>query len=51
MSGIFRGRTYWGRNEIKPRYDVVIIGGGAHGLGAAYYLAEVVVDAAQGAHP
>jgi sarcosine oxidase subunit beta len=40
VSGIFRGRTYWGRNEIKPRYDVVIIGGGAHGLGTAYYLAK-----------
>ncbi len=28
------------RTSIKPRYDVVIIGGGAHGLGTAYYLAK-----------
>lgn len=25
--------------EVKPRYDVVIIGGGGHGLATAYYLA------------
>ncbi|MBM3525325.1 MAG: FAD-dependent oxidoreductase [Alphaproteobacteria bacterium] len=26
--------------ELKPSYDVVIIGGGGHGLAAAYYLAR-----------
>lgn len=26
--------------ELKPRYDVVIIGGGGHGLAIAYYLAK-----------
>jgi NADPH-dependent 2,4-dienoyl-CoA reductase/sulfur reductase-like enzyme len=26
--------------ELKPRYDVVIIGGGGHGLATAYYLAK-----------
>ena len=26
--------------ELKPHYDVVIIGGGGHGLAAAYYLAR-----------
>src|SRR4029453_7775948 len=26
--------------DLKPSYDVVIIGGGGHGLAAAYYLAK-----------
>ncbi len=26
--------------ELKPRYDVVIIGGGGHGVAIAYYLAK-----------
>jgi sarcosine oxidase, subunit beta len=29
----------WRHHEVKPRYDVVIIGGGLHGLATAYYLA------------
>ena len=29
----------WRRHDVAPRYDVVIIGGGVHGLAAAYYLA------------
>ena len=28
------------RPELKPSYDVVIIGGGGHGLATAYYLAK-----------
>jgi sarcosine oxidase subunit beta len=28
------------RPELEPRYDVVIIGGGGHGLACAYYLAK-----------
>ena len=30
----------WRSPEPKRRYDVLIIGGGGHGLGAAYYLAK-----------
>ena len=29
----------WREPELKPAYDVVIIGGGVHGLACAYYLA------------
>jgi sarcosine oxidase subunit beta len=29
----------WRRHELKTRYDVIIIGGGVHGLATAYYLA------------
>src|SRR5215831_15532524 len=29
----------WRSQPVKPSYDVVIIGGGVHGLAAAYYLA------------
>jgi sarcosine oxidase subunit beta len=39
MRDIFRKRRMWGRRpELKSSYDVVIIGGGAHGLATAYYL-------------
>lgn len=30
----------WRNHEMRDRYDVVIIGGGAHGLACAYYLAK-----------
>lgn len=30
----------WRHHDLKSAYDVVIIGGGAHGLAAAYYLAS-----------
>jgi sarcosine oxidase subunit beta len=41
MKDIFRERRMWRpRGELKPRYDVVVIGGGSHGLATAYYLAK-----------
>ncbi len=39
MLDIFRTRRMWRRRpDLKKSYDVVIIGGGSHGLAAAYYL-------------
>jgi sarcosine oxidase subunit beta len=41
VKDIFRVRRMWRpRAELKDRYDVVIIGGGSHGLATAYYLAK-----------
>lgn len=33
----------WREHELKDRYDVVIIGGGVHGLATAYYLTQMGV--------
>jgi sarcosine oxidase subunit beta len=30
----------WRKPNPKPQYDAIIVGGGGHGLGAAYYLAK-----------
>ena len=41
MKDVFRVRRMWRpRAELKDRYDVVIVGGGSHGLATAYYLAK-----------
>src|SRR6266508_1547531 len=41
MKGIFRVERMWRpRGELRRRYDVVIVGGGSHGLATAYYLAK-----------
>ena len=34
------GPRYWRAAEPKPSYEVVIVGGGGHGLATAYYLAK-----------
>src|SRR6185503_17281693 len=33
-------KRMWRVHDMRDSYDVVIIGGGAHGLAAAYYLAK-----------
>ena len=41
MKDVFRVRRMWRpRADLKDRYDVVIIGGGSHGLATAYYLVK-----------
>jgi sarcosine oxidase subunit beta len=39
MTGLLRGRNFLPLRDMKPSYDVVIIGGGVQGLSTAYYLA------------
>ncbi len=44
MRELFRpGRMWRRRGELRGSYDVVIIGGGAHGLATAYYLSQLGV--------
>jgi sarcosine oxidase subunit beta len=44
VKSALRGNTHWGpvvrTPTLQRSYDVVIIGGGGHGLAAAYYLAK-----------
>src|ERR1700736_60339 len=42
MREIFKpGRMWRRRRELADSYDVVIVGGGAHGLATAYYLGQL----------
>lgn len=36
-------KQMWKHHELKKHYDIVIIGGGAHGLSTAYYLSQMGV--------
>jgi sarcosine oxidase subunit beta len=40
LSGHRGWQQQWRKPEPKPQYDAIIVGGGGHGLGAAYYLAQ-----------
>ena len=41
MKEIFFPKRMWRpRPELKRRYEVVVVGGGSHGLATAYYLAK-----------
>ena len=39
LSGHRSWQEQWRKPEPKQQYDAIIVGGGGHGLGAAYYLA------------
>ena len=36
----FKPWKMWKKNDLRSTYDIVIIGGGVHGLATAYYLAK-----------
>jgi sarcosine oxidase subunit beta len=40
MWQLFSGERMWRHRDLRPRYDVVIVGAGIHGLAIAYYLSK-----------
>ncbi|MBT4890842.1 MAG: sarcosine oxidase subunit beta family protein [Rhodospirillales bacterium] len=40
LSGHMRWSRTFGGRKLRKRYDVIIVGGGGHGLATAYYLAK-----------
>ena len=44
MFQLFRKNRMWKKHPLRDRYDVVIIGGGVHGLSTAYYLGKLGVN-------
>jgi sarcosine oxidase, subunit beta len=40
LTGHKNWQAQWADAQPKPEYDVIIVGAGGHGLGAAYYLAK-----------
>ncbi|MEM9781639.1 MAG: sarcosine oxidase subunit beta family protein [Pseudomonadota bacterium] len=40
LTGQRHWKTAWAKADPKPAYDIVVIGGGGHGLATAYYLAK-----------
>ena len=37
-------RRMWRESSLRKHYNIVIIGGGAHGLATAYYLSKLGVE-------
>jgi Glycine/D-amino acid oxidases (deaminating) len=40
LTGNKSWKPLWRNPEPKPKYDIIIIGGGGHGLATAYYLSN-----------